>query len=336
MLGQKKKTILDVAARAGVSRSTVSLVLQNSRKIPDGTRALVLRAIDDIGYRYNRNAANLRRQTSQVIGFVTSDVRNPYFAEMAAGVEMAADAQGYVMHLACAYDRLDRQQRIVDALAEHNVAGLIICPAKGSDALEMARLKQRSLPIVLAIRRLDQKDFDFVGLDNRKAALIATRHLIGVGHRSIAFVGGDPTSPTRVDRTRGYADALAEAGLDVRPALVSGPNDVTEHSAGLNWIVSHPARPTAALCYNDMIALRINTELHDRGMLAGRDLAILGFDDTRDAGMSFPRLSTMALYPMELGKQAFRVLSSRINDPSRAPETCAIESTLIVRDSCGG
>jgi LacI family transcriptional regulator len=166
-----------------------------------------------------------------------------------------------------------------------------------------------------------------------RASTLAARYLIGLGHTRISFIGGEASNPTRSDRIRGYADALADAGLEFRPSLVGAPVKELDRASGIEWLLAHPERPTAVLCFNDVVAISLNKQLHECGLLAGRDLSIVGFDDTRDARMAYPLLSTVALHPSKIGEMAFQLLSKRISDRSAPLQKIMIVPDFVERDS---
>jgi len=219
--GRSKTTILDIARHAGVSKSTVSLVLQGSGLIRTETANRVRKAIDEVGYVYNRGAANLRKAHSNVVGMVINDLTNPFFAELAVGIERVFQAAGIVPFIANTAENPVRQEEVLKSLMEQGVAGLIVSPARGTRAGAFDRLREAGIPVVLAMRRLPESGIPAIAPDNRKGAALAAGHLIGKGHRRIAFFGGYPDLVVYLDRLAGYRDALG-AGLNARQRAMLG------------------------------------------------------------------------------------------------------------------
>ena len=208
-VGRKTRavTILDIAKSAGVSKSTVSLVLKRSPLVKEETRQRVAGAMDALGYVYNRGAASLRRARADIVGMVINDLSNPFFAELAIGIERALQNSGFVPFIANTAESVVRQAEVVRSMREHGAAGLILCPALDTDVAEISRLEAR-LPIVLAIRRIIGTRASLVVSDNLAGAARATEHLIELGHRDIAFVGGVGRMVVFQYRVAGFAGAM--------------------------------------------------------------------------------------------------------------------------------
>src|SRR5690606_33011081 len=192
MASRPKTTILDIARAAGVSKSTVSLVLQGSDLIRPDTAGKVRKAIEETGYVYNRGAANLRKAQSNVIGMVVNDLTNPFYAELAVGMERAFQSAGVVPFIANTAENPVRQEEVLKSMLEQGVAGLIVSPARGTRPDAFARVEAAGIPMVFAMRRLPDSRIPVIAPDNHRGALLATRHLIGKGHRRLSFLGGSP------------------------------------------------------------------------------------------------------------------------------------------------
>ncbi len=328
-------TVNDIARAAGVSRATVSLVLRESPLVHADTRARVQAELARQRYVYNRGAANLRRRTSSSVALVINDLSNPFFAEFAAGVDQALAAKGYVTLLGSAGESPERQQAVLASLMEHTPAGLILSPAEGSDGDSLRHVLGHS-NVLLFNRAVAGTDWDFLALDNRHGAYLATRHVIGLGHRRIAFFGGHADSSSCQQRREGFVQAMAEAGLEVPEAslIESAPNRL-EAAARTAELFTGDAVPTAAVCYNDNVALGLMLGLASRGIRAGRDFSITGFDDISEAAATTPALTTIAVDPRERGRQAAELLLQRIDHPEAAPRHTVATVELRVRESCG-
>ncbi len=333
---KRSVTINDIADHAGVSRSTVSLVLRGNPRISDDTRERVRHSIRELGYTYNRNAANLRSQTSQAIGLIINDLRNPFFTELTASIEEAADARGYFVYLVQSRESPERQNRLVQSLVEHGVAGMIICPATGTDRDLFDRLHLQKTPVCIAVRPWPDERFDFSGPDNFRAGQLAVDALVAQGHRRIAFLGGERGNPSRDDRLAGYFSALQKNGLRFDDALtVASRPTRTSGIDDLEQVLALADPPTAALCYNDFVAISVMHGLRRHGLEPGRDMALIGFDGMPEAEMSHPTLSTILLDAESVGSNAAALLMNRIANPEAAPSRWIETPKLILRESIG-
>ena len=214
-----RATIVDVARRAGVSKSTVSLVLGGSSLVAETTRERVSDAMNELGYIYHRGAATLRGAKSGVIGMVINDLSNPFYVELAIGIEQACQGGAYIPFLANTAENAVRQQQVIRSMREHGAAGLVLAPAMGASASELKPLLA-GLPVVQVMRRLPGLRASFVAPENKEGARKATAHLIAVGHSRVAFVGGVSAMLVREERLAGYKLALEEAGISLDPSLV--------------------------------------------------------------------------------------------------------------------
>ncbi|WP_369936185.1 LacI family DNA-binding transcriptional regulator [Xanthomonas tesorieronis] len=333
---QRVVTVTDIADAVGVSRATVSLVLRGSPLVHADTRARVEAELKRQRYVYNRGAANLRRRTSTCVALVINDLANPFFAEFAAGVDEALGEKGYVTLLGSTGESPERQQAILGSLMEHMPAGVILSPAEGSDAAQLRKVLGVRANLLLFNRELSgADDWGFLGLDNQRGAQLATEHLIALGHRRIAFYGGHADSSSCRQRRAGHAQAMAQAGLPVDPACLieSAPNRV-DAAARLGELFGMQAPPTAAVCYNDMVALGLMLGLLARGIRPGQDFAVTGFDDIAEAAMSVPPLTTLAVHPRACGRQAAQLVLDQLNEGA-APRRTIAPVSLSVRESSG-
>ncbi|MEO7324924.1 MAG: LacI family DNA-binding transcriptional regulator [Dokdonella sp.] len=330
---QPKLTLNDVARGCGVSRATVSLVLRGSPLVKSETRTRVEAEIQRIGYIYNRAAANLRARSSSSVALVINDLSNPFFAEFAAGVDEALAAIGFVTLLGSTGESVERQQAVLASLVEHAPAGIILSAAEGSDGAAISRVVGQHIPLLLFNRELDG-DWDVLAMDNRRGGYLATAHLISLGHRRIAFFGGHKQSSSCRERREGYVAALTEAGLEapLQWRIETIPTRVESARQSGALFVRDPA-PTAAVCYNDAVALGLQLGLVSRGRRPGEDFAVVGFDDIPEAAVSMPTLTTIATDPRARGRQAAERILARMHDPSLPLERNAAHVSLVVRES---
>jgi LacI family transcriptional regulator len=330
-------TIVDIAKHAGVSKSTVSLVISGSSLVKTETRERVRAIADALGYVYNRGAANLRMARSNLVGMVINDLSNPFFAELAVGIEGGLRSSDFIPVIANTGESLERQARVLRTMREHNAAGVILCPAGGTQPEGLAELGGAGIPIVLAMRRVPGAAVSAVVPDNREGARRAAAHLVRLGHRTLAFLGGAASMTAFGERAGGFRDGLQQGGLVLAPeAIIEAPPTKAGGAAALDRALAlHPA-PTAALCFNDIVAIGAMHALSRRGMTAGEDFAIIGFDDIAEAAQMTPPLTTIGVDATGLGEHAARMLLRQIEAGAARVETYVSEAKLIVRGSCGG
>ena len=216
---QKRATVKDIAKRAGVSPATVSLVLRNSPLVARPTRERVRSSITSLGYVYDRAAANLRARLTQTVGLIVCEITNPFYAELTAGIDEALDRAGWVAFLANTAESPLRQDRFIERMREHRVDGLLLSPAEGTDPEIIERLHRLGLPVVQVLRRLGRRVSDHVGADFRLGMTLAAEHLIRLGHRRLAFVGGGRRASPARDRAHAYRETLGRHGLPIGPIV---------------------------------------------------------------------------------------------------------------------
>ena len=327
-------TIVEIAAAAGVSKSTVSLVLKGSESVRPSTRDRVNSAIRDLGYVYNRGAANLRRAHSNMVGMIIHDLINPFCAELAVGIERSFHAAGYVPFIANTAESPVRQAEVIKLMREQGVAGLIVSAARGTPDDALDGLVAAGVPVVLAMRRLKGRRIPMVGPDNRLGARLAVERLVELGHRRIAFLGGYADSVVRAERLDGFRAALADAGLDPAAAITAAATRDGGAQA-LDTVLAQRDPPTAAVCFNDIVAFGVCLGLRRRGIEPGRGFAVIGFDDVQEAVHADPPLTTIAVDVMGLGERAAQSVLRMIETGRNTAEDHIGAVHLAVRESCG-
>ncbi len=329
-------TVMELAAEAGVSRATVSLVLRQSPRVKEETGLRVRAAIKKLGYVYNRNAANLRRSSSQMVAMVINDLTNPFYTELAVSIQAALEERGFVTLMSNTAEELPRQQRVVDAMREHGVAGLIIAPANGTKPGLVEELEAAGVPLVLVMRRVPGCNTSLVAPDNALGARMATEHLIEQGHRRIAFLGGLPDMVVRRDREAGYRRALSGAGMVIDEELIVDAEITRRGGVGaLSKVIALDEPATAVLCFNDIVAFGALAALNVRGIAPGGDCAVIGFDDVQEAAHTIPALTTVSVQPKDLGRAAAEALLRRVADPLSRPEQEIFAPRLVIRGTTG-
>jgi LacI family transcriptional regulator len=332
---RKRVTLQEVANHAGVSRTTASLSINNNPSIPEATREKVLESMRQLGYVYDRVAANLRSQQSSTIGLIIDEMANPFFSELQDGVHNEMDKAEYTVLSGTTYDSYDKLERILSTMVENRVGGVIFSPVTSSSNKTIDQIYHWDIPIVVVNKYLSGSNYDYVGVDNVVGAQKAVDYLIREGHRRIAFLGGFLESTPWKDRKQGYSKAFHQAGLEIDDSLII--NSPTTREGGFDAIrqlIHFQNLPTAIFCYNDVVAIGVMEELKKSGIIPGKDIAIVGFDNIKEAAIVTPGLTTVNSYIRNIGTHAARLLLQRIMGFEGDPQRIILEPELIIRDSC--
>jgi LacI family transcriptional regulator len=327
-------TIADVAREAGVSVSTVSHVVNGTRKVAPGTARAVQAVIDAIGYRPNVLARSLKTASSRSVGIAISAIANPYFSDIICAVEAECAQLGMMVFLSDTQDDPERELAVVTAFHQRRVDGVILAPSADPERRALAYLRAVRLPCVLVDRTPDPS-FDQVGVNNREAMRALVAHVAGFGHRRIGYVGGHPGFATTLERIDGYRAGLELAGLSFDPRyLVTGNATTMSASEATGALLSLADPPTAIVAGNNMATVGVMRAVRSRGLQVPADVSIVGFDDFEWADCFEPRLTLVAQPCEEIGRRAAFLLMERIADPVGAPQSVRLDARLIVRDSC--
>ncbi|REC93606.1 LacI family DNA-binding transcriptional regulator [Kushneria indalinina] len=330
----KPVTLKDLAAHAGVSRSTVSLVLQESPLVAKSTRERVMAAVRTLGYVYNRGAATLRSARTHTIGVVVHDIANPFFGAMVAGIDETLQNADYVSFLASTGDSPERQQRLINRLREQRIDALLLCPAENTPETLLDTLERWGLPCIEVMRHVGASPRGhYVGADIRAGMIRAVTHLAGQGHRHIALLTGPGHSSADRDRMAGFQAAMEDAGLV--PDIRTGRGELTRR-AGLERtleIMSEATPPTALICHNDLMALGALLALARLGLTPGVDCAVIGIDDSDEAALSEPALSSIATHPHAIGSAAAELALACLDHPGGEPQRLVLDTSLHLRAS---
>jgi LacI family transcriptional regulator len=291
--------------------------------------------MSQLGYIYHRGAATLRGAKSGVLGMVINDLSNPFYVELAIGIEQACQGGAYIPFLANTAENPVRQQEVIRSMREHGAAGLVLAPAIGTSPSELKPLLTGT-PVVQVMRRLPGLKASLVAPENKEGARKATDHLIANGHQRIAFVGGMTSLLVRDERLSGYRLALEEAGIPFDASLVI--ETMTNYSGGgaaVPQLLNLHKPATAALCFNDVVAIGLVRALTEAGVLIGRDFAVIGFDDIEEAKHTLPALTSVAVNGRNLGSRAAQLLMRQLASGDFDPEAVLCPTTLVIRASCG-
>lgn len=331
-------SIREVAERAGVSLGTVSNVLNRPEMVAERTRRRVQAAIDEIGFVRNESARQLRAGRSQSIGLVVLDVANPFFTEVARGVEDAANDAGYVVILCNSDDSLDKESRYLRVLEEQRVQGLLITPVQ-SDATYLQRLRRHGISVVLLDRLSRSRELCSVAVDDVRGGQLAASHLFEQGHEHIGFVHGPLTIRQCADRQRGVHRAAKAAGLNPELAILDITTPAQNARAGeacVEKLLHAKVRPSAVFCANDLLALGLMRGLAKHGVSIPRDLALVGYDDVEFASVLSPPLTTVRQPKYQLGRTAAELLLDEASSPATHKHKQVVyQPELVIRESSG-
>ena len=331
-------SIKEVARQAGVSIGTVSNVLNHPHLVASATRQRVLDAITQLGYVRNDSARQLRAGHSRIIAIVVLDVANPFFTDVVRGAEDAAEELGSVVMVCNSGDSVGRERRHLDLLEEQRVQGVLITPVDDSQDSRLGQFLRRGTPVVFVDRESSHGDRCSVAVDDVLGGRLAGEHLVGHGHRRIAFVGGPSRTRQVGDRCAGFSAALAErVDAPAEPVVVTTPalTVAAGRRAGQQIAdLSPQRRPTAVFCANDLLALGVLQEMTLRGIGVPTEIAIVGYDDIEFAGAAAVPLSSVGQPREQLGRTAAQLLFEEINGAAEHRHRHVVfQPQLVVRRS---
>jgi LacI family transcriptional regulator len=329
-----RPTILDVAKHAGVSKSTVSLVLQGA-SVKESTRLAVKQAMADIGYVYNRSAATLRSSSSGLMGLVINDLRNPFFTEFAAQFQMELARQGYATVLANTDEDPQLQMRMISSLVEHGVSGFIISPSYGGEQETLAALHASNTPTLQVFRSLSPEDpqLPFMAPDYLLGGRLAAEHLLEMGCKRIAFLGGLEGRAVTEERMSGYLSVLNEKGIT--PVVLTGQATRSFGKAMAAKLQDDYSEVDGVICFNDLVALGVLSACPELGIKAGSDLRVVGFDDIEDCQDSYPPLSAISCNIPDFAKATASQILSWVKE-GKAPHITERSPVHLIKRASSG
>ncbi|MGF3056778.1 LacI family DNA-binding transcriptional regulator [Microbacterium sp. YY-01] len=328
--------MLDVARAADVSRATVSLVMTNSPLVADHTREKVLKAAQELGYVYNRNAASFRTQRSYIIGLVVSDLRNPFFGEIAATVQQFLSEQGYFVVVVNTLDNLEQQEHALTRLLESRADGVLLVPCPGSDVARIREVNEL-MPVVLLTRELDAPEVSYVGSMDYDGGAAAARHLIEVHEcRRLGFFGNTAPGSAGEKRFNGFRDTVEAAGGTLEPIWQGNHIELTSQSyRAFRTLLETSAPPEGLVCNSDNVAYGALRALRDSGFMQISDCRVIGFDDVEQSALWSPSLTSVSVSRADLGVSAAQTVLAAIRGELKQPVVLRHQSQLQVRESCG-
>ncbi|QTL02801.1 LacI family DNA-binding transcriptional regulator [Aquabacter sp. L1I39] len=331
-----KVTLQRLALELGLSTATVSLALRDSPVVAEATRQKVQEVARARGYVANRGAASLRTARTNIIGVGLHDIINPSFTELLAALEDALSAAGKTVLLGVGQEDVARQTQVLGTLAEYRPDAFIVSPAAGTGVDDLRALAATGIAVVQVTREVEGSGFDFAGSDDVTGVRLAVSHLVALGHRRIAMIGGFEAASTGRRRFAGYRAGLDAAGLPFDPALVMPGRGTREHGRfAMEQLLALSEPPTAAVSFNDLCAFGAMIGVQAAGRVVGEDVSIVGYDDIGEAALWHPALTTVYTRIPEYGRAAATLALARIADPTRPVERVVLEPHLVVRGSAG-
>lgn len=334
----KRPTQADVAKVAGVSRATVSYVLNDRNgnvAISKETRLKVLQVIEDLGYEPDTRAQSLRSGDSKTIGLLIPDIHNPHFWQTVEGVEEEVRKAGYDLLLAHSNANQDLEDYCLQTLSRRTISGLIIIKATNAlSAKTRKNLLKSGHPIVECSDT--PSEFDAIITHYRDATKEALRHLLDLGHRHFAFVNGVAQLVVGVDRLEPYKAVLEQAKIpEARRQIINCGITPEEGYQAARRLLEQAKRPSAIVVINDFLAIAVLRAAHDLGLRVPDDVSVVGFDDIALARYLTPRLTTVCRETKAEGQQATRLLLERLKNPGLPIRALSIPAKLVVRESTG-
>lgn len=334
--GARTASVKDVAAAAGVSLGTVSNVLNRPDRVSPKTRERVLAAMADLGFVRNESARQLRAGSSRTLAYVMLDARNPFFTDVADGIDIAAEHAGLSLVLSNSRQLAEREQSHLDVLEQQRVQGILITPVD-PDSPSLLRVAQRGTPLVIVDRTPAEPSFCSVAADDVLGGRLAVEHLIDRGHERVAFVGGPQRIGQVRDRWEGARGAWADAGLAEKDLVQITTRELTVPEGGEagQRLAGIPAarRPTAAFCANDLLAMGLLQQAVGSGVSVPGDLAIVGYDDIDFAAAAAVPLTSVRQPRQELGRAAAEMVLDEATNPRHEHRQVEFTAELVARAS---
>jgi len=328
-------SIKDIARAANVSHPTVSRALSHSPLVRGETAERIRLIAASLGYRPSAIARSLASNKTNTIGVVVTSIADPFIADVVSGIEETANDHGYSVFLANSNANPDREVKVVHSFHERRVDGIIVTASRVG-ALYVPLLSGLKVPTVLINNQHPDAPDEFiysVMIDNLKASIQVMEHLIGLGHRRIAYIGDKAGFQSDTERLAGYRQGLAFAGYPLLPELVvHGDGKPEGGRQAMEKLLSLPTPPTAVFCYNDMSALGALRALYGHGIKVPDDISLVGFDDLAIASYTSPLLTTVGQPKQQMGRMAMETMLKLISGVD-TKANIKVEGELIIRES---
>lgn len=328
-------TIKHVAARAGVSFTTVSHVLNGTRRVSDSARERVERAVAEMGYVPSAVARALKMSETGIIGVLVPNITNPFFAELTRGIEDCCRRTDYSVFLCNSDDDPERQSRYLQTLLERRVDGLLLAAAAGEASALAQRLAATRVPTVVVDRAIPGLAADLVRVDHEAGARLAVQHLLALGHRAIACLSGPSEFAVSRARVAGWREGLAAAGIEAAPGwLLEGDFSAAAGHALARQLLAQ-REVTAIFASNDLLAIGALRAAAELGLAVPSALSVIGFDGIDLGGYAYPALTTVGHPIRAMGETAAGLLIERIAEGPAACREVVLPAQLLRRESTG-
>ncbi|REE56444.1 LacI family transcriptional regulator [Paenibacillus taihuensis] len=327
-------TIKDISKEAGVSIAAVSKVINGDySNVSSDTKNKILRIAKELNYRPNRLARGLVSNRTNIIGLIVPDIANPYFAELAKGIENNANKFGYKLILCNTDEDVEKANAYIDVLFEYNVDGVIISGSESSTSSRIQQLHNSNVPVVAIDGDLGAEAYN-VYAGNLEGSFIATEHIIQSGHKLIAFIGGDGVPGRGNLRLDGYLKAMRQYEISVNYDLIKLGNYQMETGYLYTKLLIESGQPfTSIVCGNDMIAFGALNAIKDKGLRVPKDISLIGYDDIYLTTMMEPKLSTIKQPLTEISSYAVEVLVKLMQKEEAGDKVKCFVPHLVCRDS---
>lgn len=330
-------SIKEIAKAAGVSTATVSRVLNGSDKVREDTTERVMDVVDKMNYRLDQVARRMKVKAvdSMVFGLIITDIGNPFFSNVAKGVESVAFKSKYVMMICNTDENPEKEKFFVESMLSEKVSGIIVVPTTGNAEL-YKKLTSDGFPIVMIDRRQKNLNIDTVSINNEAGSFQAVQLLIQNGHKRIGIIKGIKGLSNTEERFEGYRKALKEAGIKLSDELITYGNYVESGGReATKKLLSLKKRPTAIFSTNNLMTLGCLKELYKQQISIPDKMALVGFDDSTWAEALIPPLTTVKQPGYELGVNAAELLFKRLKNRDASRMNIVLNPELVVRESCG-
>ncbi|MGC5325086.1 LacI family DNA-binding transcriptional regulator [Brevibacillus sp. SYSU BS000544] len=324
----------DVAKKAGVSVATVSRVLTGKDNILDETRKKVLLAVEELNYRPNKLARNLRKLESKTIVAVVPDISNIFFSDIIRGIETVAQQNGYYVLLGNTHNDIQSEIDYIEMVKEKLADGVILLTARIPKE-EIISISQE-LPVVLACEYVDGADIPTVTIDNISSARKVVNHLVALGHQRIGFISGPLNVILSRDRLKGYRQALLAHDIPVDESLIQeGDFRIESGYQMASRLLALSQPPTAIFAANDEMAIGAIQSIKEKGFQVPQDIAVVGFDNIRITTIVEPALTTVNQPKFAIGCKAMEILLKIMNNEPIERKQIVLDDELVIRQSCG-
>src|SRR3990170_340683 len=329
-------TMQDVARKAGVSKTTVSRVINGvPNSASSQTVDRILEAVEELGYAPNIIAASLKRLSTRTIGLIVGDIENPFFGSIIRGVEATLQRSDYTLILANSSYKSELEEALAHTLLQRQVDAMILAPSTLAAGTWLRHANERNVHVLLVDNYIEGAQVDQVVVDNFDASFRATKYLIELGHRRLAMIAGPHGRSTGSQRTDGFMAAFTDQSIVIEPQLVfEGDFSIESGYLGMQALLALRPLPTAVFIANNFMAVGAMKAIHEAGLAIPDQLSIISFDDMYWFPITSPSLTAISQPAFEMGQRAAERLLLRLNRTRQPrPERIELKTTLIVRES---